>query len=115
MFYNKNNAGSISRSCIVAISGDPTDNIKSKMRRKILMLHCRYCDYHINSHAENQTPFGGYHCDLMKVALNADVERYADEHPCSNATLSHLATGFKPAQTAAMFSSPSKYPMSGPR
>ena len=51
------------------------------------MLHCRYCDYHIKSPAVNQTPFDVYHCDLMNVALSADVEKYADEHPCSSAKL----------------------------
>lgn len=51
------------------------------------MLQCRYCDYHRNISAENQVPFGVYHCELMKVALNAEVEKYAEDHPCINAAL----------------------------
>lgn len=113
LFYNKNNAGSVLRSCIMVYPGILLTIFPSKMRRKILMLQCRYCDYHMNIHSENQAPFGGYHCNLMEVALNADVERYAEEHPCSNATLHHLAAGFKPAQTADMFSSPQSTPCQG--
>lgn len=51
------------------------------------MLQCKYCDYHRNTSVENQIPFGVYHCELMKVALNAEVEKYAEDHPCSEVTL----------------------------
>jgi hypothetical protein len=51
------------------------------------MLQCKYCDYHRNTSVENLIPFGAFHCELMKVALNAEVEKYAEDHPCSNAAL----------------------------